>query len=86
MGSLGSCDTGLRCHLAHTDHVLPCDAGDGELDSDRQHYRRKLQSFYEVHEEIGRYRPPRCSLRPQGLWDPRCATHTLLPPGVCLAL
>ncbi|KAM6148397.1 obscurin [Erethizon dorsatum] len=28
--------------------------GDGELDSERQSYRRKLQSFYEVQEEIGR--------------------------------
>ncbi|XP_013365188.1 PREDICTED: obscurin [Chinchilla lanigera] len=28
--------------------------GDSELDSERQSYRRKLQSFYEVQEEIGR--------------------------------
>lgn len=32
-------------------------AGDSEPDSEKQSYRRKLHSFYEVKEEIGRYGP-----------------------------
>ncbi len=41
--------------LTHTARSLA--AGDSEPDSEKQSYRRKLHSFYEVKEEIGRYSP-----------------------------
>lgn len=61
-----------------------------KLDAEKQVYRRKLHSFYEVQEEIGRYRFLTCSTisRPSQGALSTIPTMGFLspssPPGVCL--
>lgn len=73
--------------------------GDSNLDLEKQSYRRKLHSFYEVKEEIGRYpanlpqepRPPSlpsCTLasqspQPRRTQSPRGTLETPPPGSPC---